>query len=475
MSTVKKAARNSVIIFTGDIIVRIITFFITLILIRYLGSGNFGKYSLVYAFLSFFQIFVGTAIDPIILRELSRDPQKGGELIGSAITLRFLFSLLGLILCWIALQWMPYPADIKILIYLASLWLPFSFGLLFDNIFQAKLSMKYVTVITVLMKVLLAIFTILFIFLKAKLFYFILINLLIYIAQIIFIYYQSRKILLISVKIDLRTWKELVKNSWPLALGILFASIFSRIDQILLFHMKSQEELGLYAAAVKLAEYPFIIAAAFLASVFPLLSEYAITSPGIFKRIYEITLKYLMIFIIPIAVMTTLYSRQIILVCYGRNFLPAQLALAILIWSTVFAFGGIVQNDSLVATNLQLFSIIFPGITVFLNVFLNLMLIPKYSLVGAAIATTVSYGINIPIGYLLKRTRIFTTAIVKSMVKPLLASLLAAYTVYFLSFPHIIFNFILTLIIYLFLIFLIGEIDATDIKYGKKILFNSAD
>lgn len=474
MSTVKKVAKNSLIIFAGEIIVRVITFFITLILIRYLGSGDFGRYSVVYAFLSFFQIFVGTAIDPIILRELSRDSQKGRELIGSAITLRFFFSLIGLILCWIALQWMPYPRDIKIIIYLASLWLPFSFGLLFNNIFQAKLSMKSVTLVTVMMKIFLAIFTVIFIFLKAQLFYFILINLLIYIAQIILIYYQSRKLLSISVKVDLRAWKELVKNSWPLTLGIIFASIFTRIDQILLFQMKGKEELGLYAAAVKLAEYPFMVAGAFLASVSPLLFEHAITSPDIFKRIYQISLKYLMMFIIPIAVVTTVYSREIILVCYGRDFIASQAALAILIWSTVFAFGGIVQNDSLIATNLQLFSIIFTGIPAFLSVFLNLMLIPKYSLVGAAIATTVSYGINIPMSYLLKRTRIFAIAVIKSMIKPFLASLLAVYSVYFLSFPHIIFNFILTLFIYLFLIFLIGEIDLKDIKYGKEILFSQS-
>ncbi|MCX5702952.1 MAG: flippase, partial [Candidatus Omnitrophica bacterium] len=60
MSIVRRIAKNSSIIFVGEIPTRVITFFITLILIRYLGSGNFGKYSLIYAFLSFFQIFVGT-------------------------------------------------------------------------------------------------------------------------------------------------------------------------------------------------------------------------------------------------------------------------------------------------------------------------------------------------------------------------------------------------------------------------------
>jgi len=471
MSTAKKVARNSLIYFAGDIIVRIITFFVTLILIRYLGREDFGRYSLVYAFLSFFQIFVGTAIDPIILRELSRDSRRGGELIGSAITLRFFFSLIGLILCWILLQWMPYPLDIKILIYLASLWLPFSFGLLFNNIFQAKLLMKYVTLVTVTMKVFLAILTIMLIFLKAKLFYFILINLAIYIAQIIFIYYRSRKLLAISVKIDLKIWKELVKNSWPLALSIIFASFLFRIDQVMLFQMKGNEELGLYAAAVKLAEYPSIVAGAFFVSVFPLLSEYAVTSPEAFKRIYQLSLKYLMMFIMPLAVMVTLYSKEIILLCYGQSFLPSQLALIILIWATVFAYTGIVQNNLLIAANLQLFDIIFTGSPAIFNILLNLILIPKYSFIGAAVATVLSYALNIPISYVLKITRAFAIATVKSMIKPFLASLVAVYLVYYLSPLHLIYNLIISMFIYLFLLFLMGEIDAVDIKYGREILF----
>jgi O-antigen/teichoic acid export membrane protein len=276
------------------------------------------------------------------------------------------------------------------------------------------------------------------------------------------------------VKIDLGIWKELLKNSWPLALSVVFMSICARIDQVMLFQMKGKEELGFYAAAVKLAESPFMIAGAFLASVFPLLFEYAVTSPDVFKRIYQISFKYLMIFIIPIAVMTTLYSKQIILVCYGRDFLPSQIALAILIWATVFGYTGWVHSNLLIATNLQLFDIIFTGFPAFLNVVLNLILIPKYSFIGAAIATTISYGLYIPISYSLKRTRIFAMAIVRSMIKPLLISLFAVYSVYFLSPLNLIFNLILSLFIYLFLIFLIGEIDATDIKYGKEILFGSA-
>jgi len=92
MSIARVLARNSLFIFVGEIISRLAGFFVNLILIRYLGSGEFGKYSLVYAFLSFFQIFTNIGIDSVIVRELSRNPQRGARLIGSAVSLRFFFS-----------------------------------------------------------------------------------------------------------------------------------------------------------------------------------------------------------------------------------------------------------------------------------------------------------------------------------------------------------------------------------------------
>lgn len=475
MSTVRKVAKNTLFFLTGNIIERIIGFFITLILIRYLGSGNFGKYSLVYAFPALFQFFTIMGIDPIVLRELSQDSKKGAELIGNAIILKILFSLIGLFLCWTILQWMNYPPDIKILIYLVSLSMVFSSGMLLTNIFYAQLLIKYPIMIAIAMRVLHAMFVFILIFLKATLFYFILINLLIYILHVFFIYYQSKKILYFQVAINLKMWKELLKNSLPLAISSIFISIYVRIDQVMLFRMKGQEEVGLYAAAVKIAELPAVLAVFFLVSVVPLLSKYAKTSPDLFKKTYQMVFKYLMIIIMPVAILTMLYSKQIILICYGRDFFPSQVALAILIWSTVFIYAGILHNNLLVATNLQHLDIIFTGSSAILNIFLNLILIPKYSFNGAAIATVVSYGLGAPLSYLFKKTRPFAKAMIKAMIKPFLAAILAGYLTYLFLPLNSIFKLVISIVIYLFLLLLLREIDSQDLRYCKEILTVATD
>lgn len=210
-----------------------------------------------------------------------------------------------------------------------------------------------------------------------------------------------------------------------------------------------------------------------MTSTIPLLYKYAQTSPGSFKKIYESSFKYLMIFIMPVAVIVTLYSRQIILICFGQAFLPSQYGLAILIWSTVFVFAGLIHSNLLLATNLQRLDIIFTGSSVALNIFLNFILIPTYGFVGAAVATTVSYGFGVPLSYALKRTRQFGRAMIRSMVKPLLASVIACYPLYFFSTMSSIYKFILSGFIYLCLILVTKVIDAQDLKYGREILFKS--
>lgn len=470
MSIVRKVAKNIFFILTGNIIERIIGFFVLLILVRYLGSGDFGKYSLIYAFINFFQIFTAMGIDCVILRELSRDFKRGTEFISSAVTLKLLFSLIGILLCWIILQWMHYPADIKLLIYIASLGMLFSFGTLFNNVFQAKLLMASITGITIATKILLGILTIVFILLKASLFYFIFINLLVYIVQIITTYYFSKRFLIFRVKMNLGVWKELLKHSWPLIFITIFVSIYTRIDQIILFHFKGKEELGFYASAVKLVELPLLVVSAFLLSAFPLFSKYAITSLDSFRRAYEACLKYLMIFFAAIAMMTTLFSKQIILVCFGENFLPSQKALAILVWSTLFVSAGVVNTFLLLATDLQHLDIVFMGFLATVNFILNLTLIPRYGFTGAAIAAVISYGLLIPLFYLLKRTRMFAKAIVKSMLKPIFATLVSGYLVHtFFPFPSV-FKLILVGFIYLFLLLFIKGIDSQDIRYAKELL-----
>lgn len=471
----RKVIKNTFILFSGNIIERIIGFFVTLLLVRYLGVGDFGKFSLIYAFLSFFQLCVANGVDYFILRELSCDYKKGAQLLGNAVTLKIFLSLIGILLCRIILPWMNYASDINMLIYVASLSLLFSFGTLFNNIFQAKSAMEYIVGINVSTKVFLGLCTVTLIFLKAKLPYFIILNLLTYSIQIILAFYLSRRFLSFKIKINLAAWKVIMVNSWPLIINSIFVSIYTRVDQLLLFHIKGNEALGFYAAAVKLIEAPLVIIGAFLASVFPLLSQYAATSGESFKKAYEASFKYLMIFFSLIAMAATLFSRQITLVCYGNNFLPSSVAVAILSWSTLFISFSVMHTFLLLAISLQYLDIVFMSFLAIVNLILNLILIPIYGFMGAAVASLVSYSLVIPLSYSFKKTRMFAAAAIKAMFKPLTVALVTGYLVHsFLPLASI-FKLIIAVFIYLLFMLIIKGINSQDFRYLQELLAKSTD
>ena len=111
--------------------------------------------------------------------------------------------------------------------------------------------------------------------------------------NIFFITRILNKFIRLDFRIDFSLWRKILNNSWPLFLSAIFISIYTRLDHILLFKLKGPEQLGLYSAAVKLAEYFHFIPLAAAASVFPLMSKYFYISQEIFKNIFQLRLPVL--------------------------------------------------------------------------------------------------------------------------------------------------------------------------------------
>jgi PST family polysaccharide transporter len=95
---------------------------------------------------------------------------------------------------------------------------------------------------------------------------------------------------------------------------------------------------------------------------------------------------------IAIAVPMTFLSKPIILLLFSKSFEPAGAVLAVHIWAAVFVFWGLAQNPWNITEGLTGLYLQRTVMGAVLNVLLNLVLIPLYSSMGAAIATVVAYG-----------------------------------------------------------------------------------
>lgn len=189
-----------------------------------------------------------------------------------------------------------------------------------------------------------------------------------------------------------KEFKNLIDYSWPrLFLGIV-ASIFFWIDSFILGYFNSAVEVGYYNVAVPLAILLGFVPELFMRLFIPLVSkEYARGQIKTIRTISRQIGKWIFMVNIPVLFILILFPGAIINILFGEEYLPAANALRVL------AIGSFSYSISLVSMNLLtmkgksksiLYTFIYASI---INIILNLMLVPKYGLMGASVATTLSY------------------------------------------------------------------------------------
>jgi len=189
-------------------------------------------------------------------------------------------------------------------------------------------------------------------------------------------------------KVNLDSWRELLKISLPLLFFGMLVKIYFQIDFTMLKLMKGNYDVGIYAVAFKLISAIIIIPAAFVNALFPSLSK--IKEMNQFKRVIDKAFKYLLLFAIPFGCGTFMLADEIIGFFYNEEFARSAVCLKILVWALVLMFGNWITGHALFCLRKDVTMIGIVSITVILNILANSILIPRWSYVGASLGTVLS-------------------------------------------------------------------------------------
>jgi O-antigen/teichoic acid export membrane protein len=200
---------------------------------------------------------------------------------------------------------------------------------------------------------------------------------------------------------------QLLGLSYALMLNNLLATVFFRIDGLLLRAMAGDLALGWYQAAYKFIDGLNVVPSTFTLALFPLLARLAPRpsinptdaerSPGgasaSTQLVYttERALKLLLTLALPLMVGTAILAEPIVRVVAGEAYLPyAALALQVLICFVPFSFVNGLLQYVLISVHQQRFLTLAFVIAVVFNITVNVILIPRWSYLGAAVATVLS-------------------------------------------------------------------------------------
>ncbi len=395
MTLVHKIAYNTLI----SVGARIIGVALSLVSIgfitRYLGLEGFGSYALILAFLSIFNILADMGLYSLMVREISRPGANEKKIASNIFTLRIIILLMFLSLASITVWFFPYSPQIKIGIAIGAIsFLFLSASQVLMGIFQKYFKVDKPALAEVIGRMTQLGLVIFFIHLDLG-FFAILFTLVISSALIfVFNFFFARKYIFLSLAFDFSYWKKLLKTAFPIAVSIVFTLVYFKIDSIFLslgFINRSSinpiSDVGIYSIAYKVLEGLIFFPAMLVGLIMPLLSRFAFSDRDQFKKVFQKTLNVLIIFIVPLIIGLLMLSMPIVVLIGGEEFSASAPILQILSFAIGLIFLGSLFSNGIIALNKQKIGAwIYFGGMIF-NVIANLILIPKYSLFGAAITT----------------------------------------------------------------------------------------
>ena len=422
MNTLQKIAKNAFSLLVSNIIAQILGFLATIYLARLLGPSDFGKLNFAIAFVLYFSLISTLGLPILGIRMIANDISGINKYSGDILSLRVCLSILSVLLIILISHFLKVSWDAKYLIVLFGIGLiPQALSL--DWSFQGAESMGFAGLSNILKS---TIYLLLVFFFVKSAAHLLLIPLFLLIGGII------ASIFLISVFIykfgsirwsyDINLWLKLAKESLTIGFALMVTQIFFNIDILMLAFFKSESAVGFYTSAYKIVLFLSMIRTAYAQAIFPAASRYYKSSLYLWKTLLQLSSKLMITLTFPVAIGGTILANRIMTSVYGTAYDQGVTAFQILIWNVALISVNIGYVRGLLSCGKENRYAYVVTIASVFNLISNIILIPCFGLVGAAVSTVITQLV-VFIGVYREFGKIIKIEFAQYLYKPLCASI----------------------------------------------------
>jgi len=371
--------------------------FVNVWVARYLGPAQFGLLNYVIAFAALFSSLASLGLDGIVVREIVREPDRREEILGSAIIMKMAGGIASLLVTITAITLLRQgDPQVRLLVGIVAAGAIFQSFDAIDFWFQSQLQSRYTVYAKNAAFLIIAAGKVALIITGAPLMAFALATL----AEtalgafgLVTMYQQS------GFRLTLRhgsfaRCRKLLHDSYPLMISGISIMVYMKIDQVMLGHMAGNEAVGIYSAATSISEVWYFLPLAIVSSVFPSIVQAKSVSEESYYRRLSALFSLMSGLALVIAIPVTFLSTSAVRLLYGSSYLEAGTVLSVHIWASLFVFLGVAQTPWDITENLTRLAMFRTICGAIINIVLNVILIPRYSALGAAIATLISYAFS---------------------------------------------------------------------------------
>jgi O-antigen/teichoic acid export membrane protein len=468
MTKINNIAKNTSYLTLALIGQKIISFTYFTILANNLAPEQLGKYYLAISLTTIFAIFIDIGLINVLTREVAKRPFESNKLLANVLSLKIPLSILTVGAVILTTYLLGYETLTKHLVYISSISMILdSFTTTFFAVSRGHHNLLYESIASILFQLIVMGFGLWALYSGFGLLY---IMLALAVASMFnFIYSFLILRYKIGVKINLQYDKKffwtLIKLALPFAGYAIFQRLYIYLDSILLSILASEMYVGIYQIPFKIIFALQFLPLAFVASLYPALSHYWLHNQKQLLVSFKRALNYLIIISVPIIFGIIVLADKIVML-FGSAYNQAILPLQIIIIALLFIFLNYPIGSLLNACDRQKKNTFNMGLTVVLSVFLNLILIPMYQAVGAAITVLVSNMFMFFLG-LYYSSQIMDLKLKSNFIvflKTLVSAVIMATLVYILKdYFHIIILVLIAILVYFIFIFVFKAIKKEDV------------
>lgn len=391
--TKEKVVRNVVWAVTGKVVTLLGGLLVGIFVARYLGPEQYGLMSYVMSYVALFQVLASFGMDNIEIREESKTPEEKDKIIGTAFALKIGFAAITIGLVCLTAWLFEADSFTKWMIMLYSLSMVMNSFCVIRNYFTSLVWNEYIVKTEITRTLIGAGIKVVLLLLHAPLVWFIAATLFdtVLIAGGYLVSYRSKIDSVRKWRFDKDTAKYLIKQSFPLAVSLSAVLIYHRIDQVMVGKMLTNTELGYYSVACKFVEIIMFIPTILAQTVVPVLVRMHKQNFSAYRSKTQQFVNITVWICIIISIMVALSSHWIILFTFGEQYLPATIALQVLVFKSVGDALSATAGNMIIIENKQKYAWIRSVTACFVCVGLNLLFIPRWGLIGTAVASILTY------------------------------------------------------------------------------------
>ncbi|MGI9076968.1 MAG: flippase [Gemmatimonadaceae bacterium] len=382
-------ARNFLALGSGEVVARVLAFASSVYLARALGPEGYGVIGFAIAVLLYFNRIADGGLDLVGMREVAHDHTAASRIAGPVVAFRLASSaLLALLLAVGSLVWLPERDGVVLALFAPTL---IAIGASTRWVHLGLERGKYPAVARVIGEALGLALIILFVrgaddLLGVPLAHLAAGSL----TAALLAWWLREHEIRIALGWDWEVMRPLLARSYRVVLASLLGILVYNSDLIMLRAFHDVRTAGYYAAAYTPISLAISIGMAYRMSLLPTLTRLGAGNRQ--HELYHTALAHVFAVVLPAAIGGCILAPQAIALIFGKEYMEAAPVLQLLIWAIPFAQLREAPIAALVSHAREDRMLHLNAMGTVLSIGMNLVLIPRYGMIGAAASTVATEG-----------------------------------------------------------------------------------